>query len=99
MKKLNAFCKAFELKQKMLDEKMWIMGVYVQCAVSTAVEHNLAGKKAKSKYLKKPLMKEVEEKKQQLSEEELQKQRELFMTKLMLMKTNYDLNKENDRVS
>ena len=52
MKKLNAFCKAFELKQKMLDEKMWIMGVYVQCAVSTAVEHNLAGKKAKCGYVK-----------------------------------------------
>lgn len=77
---------------------MWIMGVYVQCAVETAVERNLAGRKAKSKYLKKPLMQDVEDKRKHLTEEELQKQREAFMAKLMLMKTNYDLNK-NDSVS
>lgn len=40
---------------------MWRMGLYVQSAVSTAVEHNLAGKKAKSEYIKKPFLHEDKE--------------------------------------
>lgn len=35
---------------------MWRMGLYVQSAVSVAVEHNLAGKKARSKYIEEPLL-------------------------------------------
>ena len=41
---------------------MWFMGQYVYSAVSTAVEHNLAGRKAKSEYLKKPAMQLAEDK-------------------------------------
>lgn len=40
---------------------MWFMGVYVQSAVSVAIERNLAGKKAKSKYLEKPIMQDIED--------------------------------------
>lgn len=35
---------------------MWYMGMYVQSAVSAAIEHNFAGKRAKSKYIEKPIM-------------------------------------------
>ena len=45
-----------------MDEEMWFMGQYVYSAVSTAVEHNLAGRKAKSEYLKKPVMQLAEDK-------------------------------------
>lgn len=35
---------------------MWYMGMYVQNAVGVAVEHCLAGRKAKLKYLQRPIM-------------------------------------------
>lgn len=54
---------AYELKRKRKDEEMWFMGQYVFSAVSTAIEHNLAGKKAKSEYLKKPVMQLSEDRK------------------------------------
>lgn len=97
-KELEPFVEAEKLRLKRQDEDMWVMGIYVQSAVRVAVEHCLAGRKACSKYIDKPLKEQVFEE-QKLSEEKLQKQRELFVTKLMLMKTNYDLNKENDSVS
>lgn len=59
--KLKAFAKAYELQRKLKDEEMWIMGRYVLSAVSTAVEHCLAGKKAKSQYLSAPIFKEFVE--------------------------------------
>ena len=62
-------------------------------AVFTAVEHCLGGKKARSKYTDKLLMQESS-KNGELSEEELQRQRELFMAKLQVMKTNFELNKK-----
>ena len=40
---------------------MWFMGQYVFSAVATAIENNLAGRKAKSEYLKKPVMQMAEE--------------------------------------
>ena len=96
-KELKPFVEAEKIRIKKRDEDMWVMGIYVQSAVGVAVEHCLVGRKAHLKYLKHPL-REAEAEEQELTEEKIQKQRELFMTKLMLMKTNYDLNK-NDSVS
>lgn len=39
-----------ELKEK--DYLLWVQGQYVLSAVSVAIEHCLAGKKAKSEYIK-----------------------------------------------
>lgn len=60
-KKLGYCLKGLRIEQKRKDEEMWRMGLYVQSAVSTAVEHNLAGKKAKSKYIEKPILYENKE--------------------------------------
>lgn len=54
---------AYDLQRKRRDEEMWFMGQYVYSAVSTAIEHNLAGRKAKSEYFKKPVMQMAEEEK------------------------------------
>lgn len=62
-KVLKEYDLAYDLTRKRRDEEMWFMGQYVYSAVSTAVEHNLAGKKAKSEYLKKPVMQLAEDKK------------------------------------
>lgn len=91
-KKLKAFYKAYKIKRQMQDEQMWYMGQYVLTAVSVAVEHNLHGRKSKSEYVKKPFMREVEERNKPISDEQLQRQRELFVAKLEVMKTNFELN-------
>ena len=61
-KVLKEYDIAYDLTRKRSDEEMWFMGQYVYSAVATAVEHNLAGRKAKSEYLKKPVMQLAEDK-------------------------------------
>lgn len=79
---------------------MWIWwGSYGLSAVSVAVEHCLVGRKAKSKYIDKPMLQQAEEKNKPLSEKELQRQRELFVAKLEIMKTNFELNHKDGKVS
>lgn len=79
-----------ELKEK--DYLAWLSNQYTLSAVLVAVEHCLVGRKAKSKYIKKPLLKELEEQNEPMTEEEIQRQRELFVAKLQAMKTNFELN-------
>lgn len=95
---LKAFYEAEKIKRETEDEKMWMFGHYVESAVFTAVEHVFGGRKAKSTYLKKPLLEEAMEKNKPMSEEELQRQRELFVAKLQIMKTNFDLNHKDNSV-
>ena len=53
------------------------MGIYVQNAVSVAIERNFAGKKVKSKYLEKPIMQDIEDNtgltQEEIDERELRK--------------------------
>lgn len=89
---LEPYAKAYELEMQHQDSQMYMMGMYNLSATSVAVEYNLAGRKARSKYIKKPLLQEFEEQNKPMSEEELQQQRELFVAKLQVMKTNFELN-------
>lgn len=59
-KELEPFVEAEKLRLKRQDEDMWVMGIYVQSAVSVAVEHCLAGRKAKSRYFDKPISRNME---------------------------------------
>lgn len=76
------------------DEEMWRMGIYVQSAVATAVEHNLAGKKARSKYLEQPLLIDAKKQEEHLSRDKRKEQAELFFAKLNIMKANFDIEKK-----
>lgn len=60
----------------------------------TAVEHNLAGRKARSKYIEKPLLQEIEKKNTPMTEDEIQKQRELFIARMQAMQANFELNRK-----
>lgn len=91
---IEYYIDAYNLKRERDDEYAWIMGMYIESAVFTAVEHTLAGRKASSKYVEKPLFKENSNNK--LSEKELQKQREMFVAKLNLMKANFELEKKRE---
>lgn len=79
-----------ELKEK--DYLSWLQGQYMLSAVSVAIEHCLAGRRAKTKYIKKPLLQEIEENNKPMTEDEIKRQRELFVAKLEAMKTNFELN-------
>lgn len=84
-----------ELKEK--DYLAWLQGQYNLSAVSVAVEHCLAGRKAKSKYIEKPIMQEIEEKRQEnkpLTEEEKKRQTEQLFLRLRIMGANFNLNHE-----
>lgn len=96
---IKLLIKGHEEKIKEQDYLAWIFNQYTLSAVSVAVEHCLAGRKAKSKYIDKPIMQQIEEKNKPLSEDELQRQRELFVAKLEVMKTNFELSHKGGKVS
>lgn len=92
-KKLGYCLKGYDISQKRKDEEMWRMGLYVQSAVSVAVEHNLAGRKAKSKYVERPLLENAAIKDKEMTENEIKQKRLSFISKLNVMKTNFEANK------
>ena len=79
---------------------MWF-GTYGLSAVSVAVEHCFAGRKAKSKYIEKPVLSEIQERKtnKELTEDEKQAQLDKFVMSLKIMESNFKAehkNKNND---
>lgn len=74
---ISILLEGHRLKMRMQDEQMWMLGMYIQSAVSVAIEHNFAGKKAKSKYIDKPIMQNIEEEtgltQEEIDERELKK--------------------------
>lgn len=69
-----------------------MFGTYGISALTVAIDRCLNGRKARSKYIEKPIMQELEEKNKPLSEEEMDRQRELFVAKLEAMRVNFELN-------
>lgn len=95
--KLKPFQEAYRIKQENRDAEIWTFcGNYVLSAVITAVDACLNGRKASSKYIEKPLLKDRIDERKEMTEEELQRQRELFVAKLLVMKTNFELNKSKN---
>ena len=88
------FFDAHRNRRRIIDEHLWLMGAYVQSAVSTSLS-NAFNKKSKAKYIDKPIMKEMEDNNKELSQEDIAKQRDLFVKRLMAMKTNYDINNKD----
>lgn len=89
---LEPYAKAYELKMQVQDGQLWRMGLYVQSAVGTVLEHCFAGKKAKSKYIEKPLLEESKTSK----EDDIQRQREKFVAGLMAMEANFKAAKKRE---
>lgn len=74
---------------------MYQMGIYVMRAVSVAVEHCLAGSKARSEYFKKPLLADVEPRREEreLSEEEKMEAQRTLLMQLQIMESNFNTSK------
>lgn len=73
---IKLLAKGHQEKIKEQDYLAWLFNQYTLSAVSTAIEHNLAGKKAKSKYTKEPIMMSNDFGNEELTEEEIE-EREL----------------------
>lgn len=101
---IKIIAEGYQKKMRLQDEQAWRMGIYVQSAVATAVEHNLAGRKAKSKYFEKPMLQDVVlERKgieiKALTEEDKRKQTEQLFHKLHIMGANFKINHKDRSVS
>lgn len=69
---LEPYAKAHRIEQEEKDNMAWLQcGNYLLSAFSVALEHCLAGDKAKLKYIKEPLFSRIEE--MELSQEERDK--------------------------
>ena len=91
---LRAFYKVYKNKKRIKDEEMWMWwGNYGISALIVAIDRCFGGKKSKAEYIKEPILSQTF-KDGGLTEEEKQKQRELFVAKLQVMKTNYELSKK-----
>lgn len=82
---LEPYGKAYKLQTQQQDSQMHMMGMYVMSAVSTAIERNFAGKRAKSEYIKEPLLSKIFEN-DGLTEEEIQ---EKEIRKAILVEQQY----------
>lgn len=89
---------AYKLNQKRRDEELWLQGLYNMHGFSVVLS-NMFNKNSKAKYFEQPLSFDKHTKEKELTEEELQKQRELFVAKLMAMQKNFELNHKSDGVS
>ena len=92
---IKLLAKGHEEKIKEQDYLAWISNQYTLSAVSVAVEHCLAGRKAKSKYIEEPILYNIgnstKESTPMTDEEKKQQTEQLFM-KLRIMGTNFNMN-------
>ena len=92
-KELEPYNKAHKMnivEQDNLQHMWW--GNYGISALIVAIDKCFS-KKPKAEYIKEPILsKKIEN--DGLTEEEKQKQRELFVAKLQVMQTNFELNKK-----
>lgn len=95
---LRAYGKAFEMKMKAKDEELWLQGRYNLEALQVVFSHfsaGLSGKKSKTEYPKEPIS--SIKKNKELTEEEIQEQRKLFLAMLQTQKANFELNNKSGK--
>lgn len=77
------------------DELAFFQGYYTFEAVSISLSNAFRGKGQKAiEYRKKPILTDIEEQNRPMTEDEIQKQRDLFVESLKTLKTNFDLAKK-----
>lgn len=77
-------------------------GNYILSAVSVAIEHCLAGRKAKSKYIEEPILHNIGDSTKEsvpMTEEEKKQQTEQLFMKLRIMGANFNMNHKDGTVS
>lgn len=87
---MDVYIKAYQMEREEKDALVyaWI-GSYGISALTFAIEHCLAGRKAKAKYIDKPIMKDIQAESKTLSEEETQKAVDLFFAQEKARRVNW----------
>lgn len=83
---MKPYLKAHKEELKERDYLAWMFGQYTLSAVSVAVEHNLAGIKAKSKYIEKPFLHSALEEKEEIVYGESREEIAVFEMKIRAKK-------------
>lgn len=65
--------------------------MYIESAVATAVEHNLAGNKARSEYVKEPLIAKIEREKAEREKAEKDSNNKKLVAALVTWQHNWEL--------
>ena len=92
---IKLLTKGHEEKIKEQAYLAWISNQYTLSAVSVAVEHCLAGRKAKSKYIEEPILHNIGDSTKEstpMTDEEKKQQTEQLFMKLRIMGTNFNMN-------
>ena len=93
-KELEPYNKAHKMKMAEQDNLQYTWwGSYGISALIVAIDRCFSGKKSKAEYIEEPILSQTL-KNDGLTEEEIQKQRELFVAKLQVMQTNFELSKK-----
>lgn len=90
---MKPYLKAHEEELKEKDYLAWLFNQYTLSAVSVAVEHCFAGRKAHSEYIKEPIL-QTKEKNKPLTEDEKQKEVDLFFARENARRVNWRRNKK-----
>lgn len=69
---IKLLLKGHEEKIKEQDYLAWLFNQYTLSAVSVAVEHCLAGKKAKSEYIKEPILSKIGVEEKEITDKDIQ---------------------------
>ena len=95
-KDLECYIEAEKIAQKRRDAENWQMGMYNLSAFSVALGKALSGKKSKAKYMDKPIMEKIseslKEEEENLTEEQIETERDKLLAALMTMQANFELN-------
>lgn len=78
---INLMLKGYQEKVKQQDYFAWLYNQYTLSAVSVAVEHCLAGRKAKSKYIEKPFLQDISEREEKNRYKETKEETAVFEMK------------------
>lgn len=89
---LDYVFKAQKLRKKMSDINNWELGMYIESAVATAVEHNLAGYKARSNYIKEPFTETIAKK----EKDKLKENNKLLVATLQAWTKNWELEHKSE---
>lgn len=92
-KKLGYCLEGYKIQQKMRDEELWRAGLYNYSAFSTVL-HNAFSKGKKAEYIKKPILQDMEEKKEIPEEKRIEMENQKLAMSLRIMQANFEINKK-----
>ena len=78
-----------------IDHANWMLGHYFQSALTVVVEQALVGRKAKAKYIERPILEMAQKENEDagLSEEEKIRQTKFLFNRLKVLQANFELAK------